>query len=132
MEIIVTAYIVYLVISMALTIWVGRSLFKHGQPFLDDIFHGQDLAKSVNRLLLTGFYLLNIGFVVINLKIMGEMESYRGLFESLSLKTGAVILVLGCIHFFNLIILFKLRKRAIEGPRPPKYREPVKYFEGAQ
>jgi hypothetical protein len=31
----------------------------------------------------------------------------------LSVKTGAIILILGGMHFFNMLVFFKLRHRAL-------------------
>ena len=109
----ILTYILYLVISIALTIWVARTLFKNGRTFLVDIFHGNsELADSVNKLLVVGFYLINIGYAVLSLKILGEIESYQHVIERLSYKVGAIILILGAMHFFNLYVFFKLRNRA--------------------
>ena len=61
----IAAYVVYLVLSIGITIWVAKTLFKNGKVFLHDIFHGnQALAESVNNLLLVGFYLVNVGYAV--------------------------------------------------------------------
>ena len=66
---IVTTYLAYLAISTALTIWVARTLHKNGRVFLVESFLGnEELADSVNHLLVVGFYLLNIGFVTLALK----------------------------------------------------------------
>ena len=109
----VIAYSIYLPVSILLTIWVARTLFNHGRIFLIEIFH-QDLtlADSVNKLLLVGFYLVNIGYAVYTLKIWDTLESTQGVIEILSEKIGWIILVLGAMHFFNLFILFNLRRRA--------------------
>ena len=57
-------YAFYVVISLTLTIWVGRTLFVNGRVFLVDALHNETLADSVNRLLVVGFYLINAGFVL--------------------------------------------------------------------
>jgi hypothetical protein len=113
MNYIITTYLMYLVITIALTIWVARTLFKNGKVFLVDIFHGnKDLADSVNNLLLVGFYLINIGYAVYTLQVSYNIINLQQLIESLSLKVGLIILILGAMHFFNLYIFFNLRKRA--------------------
>ncbi|MEP6852775.1 MAG: hypothetical protein ABJA87_08985 [bacterium] len=57
-------YLLYLVISSALTGWVGRTLFRNGQVFLVEVFAGEEaLARAVNHPLAVGFYLVNFGFV---------------------------------------------------------------------
>jgi hypothetical protein len=111
----VLSYLIYLPITLALTMWVARTLFSNGRIFLVEIFaNDESLADSVNRLLLVGFYLINVGYAVYTLKIISEVETYQAVIEILSLKVGAIILILGGMHFFNLFILFNLRKKSRE------------------
>lgn len=109
----IITYALYTVISIILTVWVAHTLFKNGRIFLVDIFHGSEaMADSVNKLLVVGFYLINIGYAVFTLKIMAQIESTQVLIETLSLKIGGIILILGAMHFFNLFVFFRLRVRA--------------------
>jgi len=109
----VLSYSIYLPITVLLTIWVAKTLFTNGRVFLVEIFHKDEiLADSVNKLLLVGFYLVNIGYAVYTLKIFGSIETTQGVIETLSAKIGWIILVLGAMHFFNLFILFSLRRKA--------------------
>jgi len=106
-------YGVYLPVTVLLTVWVARTLFKNGRTFLVDIFHGNEqLADSVNKLLLTGFYLINIGYATLMLRSDEPVESYQQTVETLSIKIGTIILILGGMHFFNLYVFYKLRSRA--------------------
>lgn len=109
----ILTYAMYLPITVALTVWVARTLHKNGRVFLVDIFHSNhELADSVNKLLLVGFYLINIGYAVYTLQIFGDILTVQAVIERLSLKLGAIILILGGMHFFNLFVFFKLRSRA--------------------
>jgi hypothetical protein len=113
MSYIIFSYSLYLVITIALTVWVAHKLFTNGKIFLVDIFHGNEpLAASVNNLLLTGFYLINIGYAVYTLRIAAQVPNWQGVFESLSTKIGLIILILGGMHFFNLYLFYKMRSRA--------------------
>jgi hypothetical protein len=115
MNYIIITYSFYLIITIALTVWVARTLFKNGKVFLIDIFHGQkELADSVNNLLLVGFYLINIGYAVYTLQVTGRITNFQEVIEKLSLKIGLIILILGGMHFFNLYIFFTLRKKATQ------------------
>jgi hypothetical protein len=119
---IVVSYIVYLLISVTLTIWVARTLHKRGAIFLVDAFHGNaELAASVNHLLVVGFYLINIGFVTLALKSDANIATSRAAIEMLSDKLGFVLLALGGMHFFNLFVFSRIRAhRYPNGPqRPP-------------
>ncbi len=123
MNYIIITYSFYLVITIALTIWVARTLFKNGKIFLIDIFHGnKELADSVNNLLLVGFYLINIGYAVYTLQVTGNIVNVQQVIENLSLKIGLIILILGGMHFFNLYIFFTLRKKATH---ETKYKAPI-------
>jgi hypothetical protein len=118
-NIIVVTYVVYLLISVALTIWVARTLYKRGAIFLVDAFHGNsEVAESVNHLLVVGFYLINIGYVSLALKTGGMIFTSRAAIELLSDKVGMVLLILGGMHFFNLFVFSRIRRNA-QGPRRP-------------
>ncbi|QKJ32178.1 hypothetical protein HQ865_21235 [Mucilaginibacter mali] len=109
----ILTYAFYLMISIALTVWVARVLFNNGRIFLVDIFHGNTpLADSVNKLLVVGFYLVNIGYMSLALKEVDAIVNLQTVVEVLSRKLGYIILILGAMHFLNLTIFFKLRNRA--------------------
>ena len=117
---IVVTYAVYLLISINLTIWVARTLHKRGAIFLADAFHGnQELAASVNHLLVVGFYLINIGFVSLALKTNAQIDTTRAAIEMLSDKVGLVLLILGGMHFFNLFVFSRIRNRGRHQVPPP-------------
>jgi len=116
----ILTYAFYLAISIALTVWVAKVLFKNGRIFLVDIFRGNtDLADSVNKLLVVGFYLINIGYMSLVLKEEGSIANTQVVVEVLSRKLGYIILILGAMHFLNLIIFFKLRNRAQHNANRP-------------
>src|SRR5881409_2903027 len=123
----VWTYIAYLLISVALTVWVARTLHKNGRIFLVDSFLGNEpLADSVNHLLVVGFYLINIGYVSMALRSDATLSSLRQAIELVSGKIGIVLLVLGAMHFFDLYVFSRLRKRAREVERPapnPTFQE---------
>ncbi|MBA3972295.1 MAG: hypothetical protein H0X46_09165 [Bacteroidetes bacterium] len=124
MDYIVLAYSIYLPIAVALTVWVARTLLNNGKVFLVDIFHGQqELAFSVNKLLQVGFYLISMGYAIINLEITPDwnydqvanknisapISNLQGMIEELSFKLGSFILILGLMLFINLFLLLILR-----------------------
>ncbi|MDQ3252602.1 MAG: hypothetical protein M3458_00990 [Acidobacteriota bacterium] len=120
----VITYLTYLSISIALTVWVARTLHKNGRIFLVDVFQGNEgLADSVNHLLVVGFYLINFGYVSLALKLGYDLQSAREGIEALSWKVGLVLLVLGGMHFFNLLVFSRLRHRQTRwSGRPPTAR----------
>lgn len=96
-------YALYLVISLAITIWVARTLSHNGVVFLVRCFgHDETLAQSTNHLLVVGFYLVNIGFITLTLSLGGEPTTPTEAIRFLSSKVGLAVLVLGAMHFFNM------------------------------
>ncbi|MFG2310665.1 hypothetical protein ACGFS9_18620 [Streptomyces sp. NPDC048566] len=114
MDLTVVAYVIYLLVSIALTVWVARTLSSNGRIFLSDVLHGNEkLADAVNHLLVVGFYLVNLGFVALYLHQSDEIGNAREIFEALSTKLGVVLLVLGVMHLGNVFVLNKIRRRGV-------------------
>jgi hypothetical protein len=106
-------YFTYLAISIAVTIWVARTLHRSGRIFLIDAFNGNAaLADSVNELLVVGFYLINTGYIALALKTNAALTDLRQVIELESSKLGVVLLILGAMHFFNMFILARMRHRS--------------------
>jgi hypothetical protein len=109
---IIVSYAVYLMVTLAVTVWTARTLHSSGRIFLVDAFQGnQALADSVNRLLVVGFYLINVGYVSLALETQATVDNPRQAIELISGKIGTVLLVLGCMHFFNLFVFNSIRRR---------------------
>ena len=105
-------YFSYLAISISMTVWVARTLHRSGRVFLVDAFHGNDeLADSVNHLLVVGFYLVNVGYIALMLTSRNAMETFREIIELESVKIGWVLLILGLMHTFNILVLAKMRSK---------------------
>lgn len=121
MNAIILTYTLYLLIAIPLTIWVAKTLHKNGRIFLVKCFRGdEDMADSVNHLLVVGFYLINIGFVALYLKIGQAVLNAQDVFEALAGKIGFVLLVLGAMHFLNIFLFTRTRKKyELENAAPP-------------
>ncbi|MCG5443137.1 hypothetical protein NIE79_000935 [Micromonospora sp. NIE79] len=113
MDIKVWMYVIYLAVSVGLTIWVARALSRNGLVFLEEVFAEKRLAQAVNSLLVVGFYLLNLGYVTVAMKHSDPVRSTSQAMEELSLKIGLVLLVLGALHFFNVFALGRYRRNRL-------------------
>src|SRR5437899_9092018 len=103
--------LVYIAVSIVLTVWVGNTLFRNGRPFLVSVFKEDGLADSVNRLLVVSFYLVNFGAAAILINTGGEPPSVADMLKQTVTRIGVVLLVLGFMHFNNLMILRAIRRR---------------------
>jgi hypothetical protein len=99
----VIAYSLYLIIAIAMTIWVAFTLSTNGKIYLVRCFgHDAELAGSVNHLLVVGFYLVNFGFIALALSTANEPTTVIETMRFLGWYVGIATLVLGGMHFFNM------------------------------
>lgn len=103
---------VYVIISVIAMIWVSRILYKHGRVFLIDAFPGNEkFAISVNRILLVGFYLINMGFIMMLLRLGGRYGHELYAVQSAAGRIGGVLIVLGIVLYYNMCYFNKLRRK---------------------
>ena len=121
MNTITVSYTLYLAISLALTVWVARTLHRNGRVFLIEAFHGRtDMADAVNHLLVVGFYLVNLGFITMALRAGAPPTNTEDMFVYLSTKIGVATLVLGGMHFnFDRMRRKGRRSEALTNAAPP-------------
>ncbi len=101
-------YVVYITLSIGLTVYVSRTLSKNGLPFLVDGFGGNTvLAESTNHLLVVGFYLINLGFVLLRMRTDQVIEDINQLIVYQASGIGLVLLILGVMHFFNMLVIHR-------------------------
>ena len=99
-----SGYAVYLVVSIAMTVWVARTLSRNGEVFLVKCFgQDEDLARSTNHLLVVGFYLINLGFIALRLGNWPTVPVV--LLPYVGSKIGVSLLTLGAMHFFNMMMI---------------------------
>ena len=128
---IVFSYLTYLAISLGVTIWVAGTLHKNGRVFLVSAFQGNtELADSINHLLVVGFYLVNLGYVALALRTYAPVDTPRQVIELLSDKVGMILVVLGIMHFLNLYVFNRLRRRGQEPLMPPPLPPDVRFVAG--
>ena len=114
----VTIYVLYGAVSVGLTVWLARTLFRNGGVFLEDVFEDRPhLAAAVNRLLVTGFYMGNLGYAFLLLRANVAGNAVTAV-EVLIHKLGILLVSLALIHFFNLYLFYRIRQRAMRAHEP--------------
>jgi len=104
------SYLIYATITAGLVIWVGYTFYKNGAHYLYDIFSNDlSFADSLNRMLLVGYYLINIGYVVFTVTDWQDVEHADQMIAQLSGKIGFIAVALGVIHFMNLFWIRKIK-----------------------
>lgn len=104
-------YTIYITLSVAITVYVSHTLSKNGLAFLIDGFNGNVvLARSTNHLLVVGFYLVNLGFVLLRMRTGVHIENIEQLIVYQAKGLGVVLLVLGLAHFFNMYVIHRFAR----------------------
>lgn len=115
----VPVYITYAVVAIGLTVWIARTLFRNGAIFLEEVFpDNPKMAEAVNRLLVVGFYLVNLGYASLMLRADASGTITQAI-EVLAWKLGLLMLSLGAMHFANLYVFHRIRRRAQNNSVPP-------------
>jgi len=124
-------YFIYIGASVLLTIWVGDTLHRNGRPFLVSVFKEDGLADSVNRLLVIGCVLVNFGAAAILINTGGAPATVADMLKQTVTRVGVVLLVLGFMHFNNLLVLHVIRRPLRHKPLPPINYNPYPPAPGA-
>jgi hypothetical protein len=112
---ILIGYAIYLPVTVYLTYYVSKTLFANSKEFMFDIFKGRkEIALATNKLFETGFYLLNIGWALLILKMHIYQNTYQNLIEVLTYKIGGFSIYLGIMLFLNLFLFFRGKKKSKE------------------
>jgi hypothetical protein len=120
----IAAYCIYLPTTIALCIWIAKSLHRNTKAFLIERFHhNESLATSTNNLIQTGFYLIALGFSFMKMRVnnghyhqgLGRyindpLSSAQETIEELSLKIGSFTLILGLLLFLNFFIMLMIQR----------------------
>ncbi|RXK60462.1 hypothetical protein ESA94_08310 [Lacibacter luteus] len=106
------AYIIYLLLTYFITVHVGLRFYRNGRIYILGLLDGnEELTDFINKLLLVGYYLLNLGYAALMINLWQNITSWLQLFESVFIMTGRIMLTLALIHFFNMLVIYLIRKR---------------------
>jgi hypothetical protein len=105
------AYIIYLLVTYLITVKVGLIFFRSGRLYMLHLLHGDEaLTHFINKMLLTGYFLLNLGYATIMIRYWNTINTATELIVSIGTMTGRIMLLLAGMHFFNMATLYYLSK----------------------
>jgi hypothetical protein len=115
----VPMYAIYSAVSIGLVVWLAHTLFHNGEVFLEDVFEDNPrLAKAVNHLLVVGFYMANLGYAALLLQSNAATDGVEAV-ELLVRKLGVLMVSLAVLHFANMYVFYRIRRRATASVLPP-------------
>jgi TRAP-type C4-dicarboxylate transport system permease small subunit len=116
---IILSYSIYSGFATVLTVGLAKTLSRHGHVFLEDVFPDRPtLAKSINQLLVVGFFMLNLGYAFFLMRQTGATNG-QSAFEGLAKKLGILLVSLAAIHFANVAVFWKIRRSQVVRELPP-------------
>jgi hypothetical protein len=91
---------------------VGLIFYRNGKSYILNLLHGDEkLTLFINRSLLTGYYLLNLGYVTISIRCWKTVHTLTEVAGSVGTMTGRIMCILAVIHFCNMAILLFISHR---------------------
>ena len=120
-------YLLYVLSSVCITVFVAHTLSRNGRLFLVDAFQDEALADSVNHLLVVGFYLLNLGYVLFMMRTDQQIADFEDMIVYLAASLGFVLMAVGIVHFVNMFAIHRIgayQDRRRQGPEAAT-KEPI-------
>lgn len=115
----ILVYAVYVVVAVALTAWLARTLYRSGTAFLHDVFADRPaLADAVNRLLVVGFYMLNLGYALFIVRTSRHLDAFSAV-QFVINRLAVLLVTLAGLHFLNVFVFWRIRTRREQRQLPP-------------
>ncbi|MBF00116.1 hypothetical protein [Flavobacterium coralii] len=110
----ILAYVIFLSVIVYLIVVVGKVCYKNGNIFVIELLHGhEDLCIRINKILLTAYYLFNIGYAITTLSGWETVYTPPQLVESIAFKTALIVGILAIMHYLNILLLTKYVNKLI-------------------
>ncbi len=109
-------YAIYAIITYFITVRVGLIFHKNGYHYIKSGLEDESIATSVNNLLLACYYLTNLGYIAVTIWFWDGIGSVNTLFESLSDNISNIVLLLGVLHFLNMLVIYMFSKKHYSYP----------------
>ncbi|AWH83864.1 hypothetical protein HYN59_01465 [Flavobacterium album] len=100
------AYSIFLAIVIYIIVVVGRICYRNGNLFVLELLPGhEDLCLRINKILLMGYYLVNIGYAAMTLVSWEKITGLPQLVEVIAIKTAGIICIISALHYLNIYLL---------------------------
>jgi hypothetical protein len=80
----VPAYIVYLILTVFMIVFVGKYFYRNGRVFILGLMKGEEATTDhLNNILLVAYYLFNIGYAFVKLHFWQRIDNLETLVSSI-------------------------------------------------
>jgi len=105
------AYIIYLSLTYMITVHAGFIFYRNGKVYVLELLDGDEkLTLFINKMLLTGYYLLNLGYAAMSIRSWSTIETWEQLVVTVIVLTGKIMMILALIHFVNMTAIFLISR----------------------
>ncbi|RZJ70060.1 hypothetical protein [Flavobacterium sp.] len=109
------AYSIFLAIAVFIIGFVGQICYRNGNVFVLALIPGhRDLCVKINRTLLTGYYLVNVGYAATTLASWEPISNFAQVVESVAQKTAIIVSILTVLHYLNIFLISNHVKKLIQ------------------
>ena len=110
----IIGYLIYLSLTSVIIIKVGKLCYDNGNVFVSQLIpNHEELCHQINKMLLIGYYLLNLGYCAMTIISWEKIQSINQLIEIIATKSAIIILTIGFMHYINIFLLTKYIKKLI-------------------
>lgn len=96
---------------------VGDSCYRNGNIFVTALIPEHTaLGEQVNRVLLVGYYLVNIGYAAMTIIGWESLVTLSQLIEVVAFKISLIVFILSVLHYFNIVLLTTSIQKLIKTP----------------
>mgnify|MGYP003605120078 CR=1 FL=1 len=107
----IIGYLIYLSLTSIIIIKVGKLCYDNGNIFVSQLIpNHEELCLQINKTLLIGYYLLNLGYCAMTIISWEKIQTINQLIEIIATKSALIILTIGFMHYINIILLTKYIK----------------------
>ncbi|WP_443939890.1 hypothetical protein [Pedobacter sp. MW01-1-1] len=102
----IIGYFIFIGAMAFIILVVGKICYRNGNIFVASLLPNHaDLCKQINKILLVGYYLVNIGYCAVTLSFWNNIATIPQLIEIVSAKMAVIICILSGLHYLNIFIL---------------------------
>ena len=107
-------YGIYIALMSIVIYKIGKVCYKNGKVFILNVLCDEELTNSINKTLLAGYYLVNIGFVIYTIKEWPQIDRPLEIINELAKYVGSLMILLASLHYFNIYFITHLLKKLIK------------------
>lgn len=99
----IIAYSIYGVLMSIVIIRVGTICYRNGNVFVASLMPDNlELCTYINKVLLVGYYLVNLGYSVYMISTWTAITSPHDVISNIASHAGQIIMLLAALHYINI------------------------------